>query len=253
MLLGARAMQLHATCPCRGVSPQGYLHPWNDQNAPAEALNLPRRRPPARSPSDLTSRLQPEIARFGRVLKWIKRLEPIFVFVPIDTVSHIGCTANADVHPWALQQRLWPLHTGAERNVRLLRPLGGPAPCAPQAPLLLLHSPVFTSKHFRSPEPALPNTHTSCPTRPASRHAAGAVAATLLRWAPVPSCHSPLYTPRNTHAPRQVLSLLRFSDEFRYQMVFPLVALFFGTGNQTPRVSAAVSTELFRDRHAGRE
>lgn len=80
----------------------------NDQHAPAVASYTPRRsspaalhlsRPPARSPSDLTSRLQPEITRFGRVLKWIKRLEPIFVFVPIDTVSHVGCTANAKVHP----------------------------------------------------------------------------------------------------------------------------------------------------------
>lgn len=57
----------------------------------------------------------------------------------------------------------------------------------------------------------------------------------------LPSCHPPLYTHTLTHTP-QVLSLLRFSNEFRYQMVFPLVALFFGTGNQTPRVSAAVST-----------
>ncbi|PNH12817.1 hypothetical protein TSOC_000181 [Tetrabaena socialis] len=83
------------------------------------------------SPSELTSRLQPEIARFGRVLRWISRLEPIFVFVPIDRV---------------------------------------------------------------------------------------------LRW-------------------------LRFSDDFRYQMVFPLVALFFGTGNQTPHVSAAVISRVFLDPH----
>ncbi|GLC40783.1 hypothetical protein PLESTB_000023200 [Pleodorina starrii] len=81
------------------------------------------------SPSELTSRLQPEISRFGRVIKWIKRLEPLFVFVPID----------------------------------------------------------------------------------------------------------------------RVLRLLRFSHEFRYEMVFPLVALFFGTGNQTPRVSAAVIARVFLD------
>ncbi|EFJ42401.1 hypothetical protein VOLCADRAFT_107244 [Volvox carteri f. nagariensis] len=81
------------------------------------------------SPSELTALLQPEIARFGRVLTWIKRLEPLFVFVPID----------------------------------------------------------------------------------------------------------------------RVLRLLRFSDEFRYQMVFPLVALFFGTGNQTPHVAAAVIARVFLD------
>ncbi|KAG2501770.1 hypothetical protein HYH03_000270 [Edaphochlamys debaryana] len=81
------------------------------------------------SPSSLTSRLQPEIARFGRVLKWVARLEPLFVFVPIDTL----------------------------------------------------------------------------------------------------------------------LRLLRFTDDFRYRMVFPLVALFFGTGNQTPRVSAAVIARVFLD------
>ncbi|GIL79652.1 hypothetical protein Vretimale_12249 [Volvox reticuliferus] len=81
------------------------------------------------SASELTSRLQPEIRRFGLVIRWIKRLEPLFVFVPID---------------------------------RLLR-------------------------------------------------------------------------------------FLRFSDEFRYEMVFPLVALFFGTGNQTPHVSAAVIARVFLD------
>ncbi|GLI68131.1 hypothetical protein VaNZ11_012449 [Volvox africanus] len=81
------------------------------------------------SPSELTTRLQSEIRRFGDVIKWIKRLEPLFVFVPID---------------------------------RLLR-------------------------------------------------------------------------------------FLRFSDEFRYEMVFPLVALFFGTGNQTPHVSAAVIARVFLD------
>ncbi|MEW5301387.1 MAG: hypothetical protein WDW38_009596 [Sanguina aurantia] len=38
------------------------------------------------SPSRLTSDLQPEIKRFGDVLKTISRLEPIFIFVPIDKV-----------------------------------------------------------------------------------------------------------------------------------------------------------------------
>jgi hypothetical protein len=39
------------------------------------------------SDSELVRRLQPEIERFGRVLKWIHRLEPIFVFVPIKKVG----------------------------------------------------------------------------------------------------------------------------------------------------------------------
>jgi len=81
------------------------------------------------SPSLLTSRLQPEIARFGRLLKWINRLEPIFIFIPIHKV---------------------------------------------------------------------------------------------LRW-------------------------WGFSQEFANEMVFPLVALFFGTGNQTPNVAAAVIARVFLD------
>lgn len=81
------------------------------------------------SPSKLTERLQPEIERFGRLLKWISRFEPLFIFVPIDKV---------------------------------------------------------------------------------------------LKW-------------------------FRFSDDFRYHMVFPLVALFFGTGNQTPHVAAAVLPRVFLD------
>ncbi len=42
---------------------------------------------PLRSPSPLTSQLQAEIERFGRVLKWISRLEVLFIFVPIDKVG----------------------------------------------------------------------------------------------------------------------------------------------------------------------
>ena len=38
-----------------------------------------------------------------------------------------------------------------------------------------------------------------------------------------------------------------FSAEFSDHMVFPLVALFFGTGNQTPFVSAAVIARVFLD------
>jgi hypothetical protein len=44
-----------------------------------------------------------------------------------------------------------------------------------------------------------------------------------------------------------VLRWWGFSDDFRYRMVFPLTALFFGTGNQTPRVSAAVVARVFLD------
>lgn len=79
--------------------------------------------------SPLVRRLQPEIARFGRALRWINRLEPLFVFVPI----------------------------------------------------------------------------------------------------------------------RLVLRALGFSADFRNRLVFPLVAVFFGTGNQTPNVSAAIIARVFLD------
>ena len=42
------------------------------------------------SPSTLTSSLEKEIERFGRVLKWISFFEPIFVFLPIDRVGVAG-------------------------------------------------------------------------------------------------------------------------------------------------------------------
>jgi hypothetical protein len=38
------------------------------------------------SDSELVQRLQPEIERFGRVLRWVHRLEPVFVFIPINKV-----------------------------------------------------------------------------------------------------------------------------------------------------------------------
>ena len=41
------------------------------------------------SPSTLTSALEKEIERFGRVLKWISFFEPIFVFLPIDRVGDV--------------------------------------------------------------------------------------------------------------------------------------------------------------------
>jgi predicted NAD/FAD-binding protein len=44
-----------------------------------------------------------------------------------------------------------------------------------------------------------------------------------------------------------VLSTWRFSADFRFLMVYPLIALFFGTGNQTPRVSSAIVARVFLD------
>jgi hypothetical protein len=45
----------------------------------------------------------------------------------------------------------------------------------------------------------------------------------------------------------RLLKLLRFSAEFRNYMIFPLTALFFGTGNQTPHVSSAIIARVFLD------
>lgn len=45
----------------------------------------------------------------------------------------------------------------------------------------------------------------------------------------------------------RLLKLARFSDEFSNYMVFPLTALFFGTGNQTPLVSSAIIARVFLD------
>ncbi|CAB9499591.1 flavin-containing amine oxidasedehydrogenase [Seminavis robusta] len=44
-----------------------------------------------------------------------------------------------------------------------------------------------------------------------------------------------------------VLEWACLSQEFRDRMVYPLVALFFGTGNQTPHMSAAVVARVFND------
>ncbi|OCH84894.1 FAD/NAD-P-binding domain-containing protein [Obba rivulosa] len=44
-----------------------------------------------------------------------------------------------------------------------------------------------------------------------------------------------------------MLKLFRFSDDFGEKMVYPLVALFFGTGNQTPYVSCAILERVFKD------
>ena len=45
----------------------------------------------------------------------------------------------------------------------------------------------------------------------------------------------------------KLLKIMRFSEEFRNYMVFPLTALFFGTGNQTPHVSSAIIARVFLD------
>ena len=45
----------------------------------------------------------------------------------------------------------------------------------------------------------------------------------------------------------KVLKWWGFSDEFAHRMVFPLTSLFFGTGQQAPRVSAAVVARVFLD------
>eukprot|EP01094_Clydonella_sp_ATCC50884_P001976 TRINITY_DN11513_c0_g1_i1.p1 TRINITY_DN11513_c0_g1~~TRINITY_DN11513_c0_g1_i1.p1 ORF type:complete len:558 (-),score=142.62 TRINITY_DN11513_c0_g1_i1:152-1825(-) len=44
-----------------------------------------------------------------------------------------------------------------------------------------------------------------------------------------------------------LLRVLGFSAEFRERMLYPLTALFFGTGNQTPHVSAAIVARVFLD------
>ncbi|XP_064642608.1 uncharacterized protein LOC135496939 [Lineus longissimus] len=44
-----------------------------------------------------------------------------------------------------------------------------------------------------------------------------------------------------------VLNVTGFPEEFGDLMVYPLVALFFGTGNQTPRISSAVVARVFLD------
>jgi predicted NAD/FAD-binding protein len=46
---------------------------------------------------------------------------------------------------------------------------------------------------------------------------------------------------------RRLLSWNNFSDDFMYKMVFPLAALFFGTGNQTPNVSSVIFARVFLD------
>ncbi|KAI0068498.1 FAD/NAD-P-binding domain-containing protein [Artomyces pyxidatus] len=44
-----------------------------------------------------------------------------------------------------------------------------------------------------------------------------------------------------------MLRLFGFSKDFGEKMVYPLVALFFGTGNQTPYISSAILERVFKD------
>lgn len=44
-----------------------------------------------------------------------------------------------------------------------------------------------------------------------------------------------------------MLSLFRFDKKFGEVIVYPLVALFFGTGNQTPFISSAILERVFKD------
>ncbi|CCM00268.1 uncharacterized protein FIBRA_02298 [Fibroporia radiculosa] len=44
-----------------------------------------------------------------------------------------------------------------------------------------------------------------------------------------------------------MLKMFRFSKDFGEKMVYPLVALFFGTGNQTPYISSAILERVFKD------
>jgi len=45
----------------------------------------------------------------------------------------------------------------------------------------------------------------------------------------------------------KMLKLFRFSPDFGERMVFPLVALFFGTGNETKHISSAILEHVFLD------
>ncbi|KAL3478552.1 hypothetical protein BJX99DRAFT_224304 [Aspergillus californicus] len=50
---------------------------------------------------------------------------------------------------------------------------------------------------------------------------------------------------------KAILKLFRFSEEFGNTMLLPLLALFLGTGNQTPNVSSALLERLFDDPKMG--
>lgn len=46
---------------------------------------------------------------------------------------------------------------------------------------------------------------------------------------------------------QKLLVLFNFDKEFGERMVFPLVALFFGTGNQTPFIPSTILSRVFSD------
>ncbi|KAH9941001.1 FAD/NAD-P-binding domain-containing protein [Amylocystis lapponica] len=54
----------------------------------------------------------------------------------------------------------------------------------------------------------------------------------------------PIFAVMPVHA---MLKIFNFSTDFGEKMVYPLVALFFGTGNQTPYISCAILERVFKD------
>lgn len=46
---------------------------------------------------------------------------------------------------------------------------------------------------------------------------------------------------------RNVMKLFRYSEDFQNDIIFPLTALFFGTGNQTANVSSVIFAKVFTD------
>lgn len=45
----------------------------------------------------------------------------------------------------------------------------------------------------------------------------------------------------------RMLKMFGFSTDFGERMIYPLVALFFGTGNETPNISSAILERVFLD------
>ncbi|EJC98286.1 FAD/NAD-binding domain-containing protein [Fomitiporia mediterranea MF3/22] len=57
-------------------------------------------------------------------------------------------------------------------------------------------------------------------------------------------CLEPLFAVMSVQA---MLKLFRFPKDFGDRLIYPLIALFMGTGNQTPHVSSAILERLFLD------
>ncbi|KAL5523247.1 hypothetical protein ACEPAF_1514 [Sanghuangporus sanghuang] len=57
-------------------------------------------------------------------------------------------------------------------------------------------------------------------------------------------CLEPLFAIMSVQA---MLKLFRFPQDFGDRLIYPLIALFMGTGNQTPHVSSAILERLFLD------